>query len=497
MANGCRAMAAGQLARLFQHGILSADSDRDLLTGFVERGDEAAFEALLRRHGPLVLNVCRKRLSDTHDLEDAFQATFLVLARNARSLRVGESLAPWLSTVAYRVASRVRAGRNRLRSGELSDQPSVEPSARKVLDQHDLAELVQEEICRLPARFRDVVRCCYLEGMTHEQAAERLGWPVGTVRSRLARARTRLQPRLARRGVTLSLAALGALLSPWSVTAAITPTLHRSTLELALRSLSRRAEAIGASASVLSLMEGVLIAMRIKKIAIVVPGLISAVAVLCVTAAIAFQQPVSGPERSEATRSNTRQDSEQRKDSEKAPNRRSTVARTYYVGDLINAGRKTDHPDRPTVDMGPLMDLISSVVAPGTWRTLNSSGEAIASRTGLDESAGQSVSEPKEPIGTMTPFFLSISLIIRHEPEVHKQISVLLKKLRNLMFLEKRRETENVSTRIEESSVARTRGRDPLAQKASVTDSPKKTRIRELLKQLEREIEATEPNQER
>ena len=112
MMHGCKADSCRELTRVFREGTLTGSSDRVLLAQFVDGRDEAAFEALLRRHGPLVLNICRKLLRDCQEVEDAFQATFLVLVRKAGSLTFEGSLAPWISTVAYRIAARARAAPN-------------------------------------------------------------------------------------------------------------------------------------------------------------------------------------------------------------------------------------------------------------------------------------------------------------------------------------------------------------------------------------------------
>src|SRR5262249_48128930 len=154
--------------------------------------------ALVRRHGPLVLGVCRRVLRDRHAAEDAFQATFLILLRRARSLDRRGSVASWLYTVAYHVALRARA-----------DAARRPPPARPVPQPPeagwaDLQPVLDEELGRLPDSYRAVVVLCYLEGKTNVEAARLLGWPVGTVKGRLARARDLLRARLTRRGITLS-----------------------------------------------------------------------------------------------------------------------------------------------------------------------------------------------------------------------------------------------------------------------------------------------------
>jgi RNA polymerase sigma factor (sigma-70 family) len=193
-----------QAQRLFNLGTLGSMNDAQLLDWFIsERDDarEAAFEELMIRHGPMVFRVCRRVLRDTHDSEDAFQATFLVLAHRARSLRRRESVASWLFGVAYRVASRSRrtAARRQARDQRVAQRTSeVLPPAGEYRDW----EVLHDEIDRLPERLRAPVTLCYLEGLSYDAAASQLALSEATLRGRLARARERLRYRLSRRGVT-------------------------------------------------------------------------------------------------------------------------------------------------------------------------------------------------------------------------------------------------------------------------------------------------------
>ena len=172
---------------------------------------EAAFAALVRRHGPMVLGVCRQLLGDHHHAEDAFQAVFLVLARKARSIRDPDLLGNWLYGVALRTARKAsgRLGRRRKNEEDGSTRsPGCLGSANgrpisRSLDREQ-AEALHDEIDRLPVAFRLPVVLCYFEGLTLDEAARRLRWPAGTVRSRLARARDKLRRGLTRRGVACS-----------------------------------------------------------------------------------------------------------------------------------------------------------------------------------------------------------------------------------------------------------------------------------------------------
>ncbi len=203
----------GDLQALFDVGTCAGMTDGELIDRFQEVGGEhgeQAFEALVTRHGPMVLGVCRHFLTDPLALHDAFQATFLVLARRAGAIRDRECVGSWLYGVALRVAARGRA--NSIRR-EIRDRrvlgavrsvvlPLLESRAGASIERADGAAVVHQEVGRLPEKYRSPVVLCYLEGLTHEEAATRLGCPVGTVRSRLSRARSTLRFRLTRRGIS-------------------------------------------------------------------------------------------------------------------------------------------------------------------------------------------------------------------------------------------------------------------------------------------------------
>jgi RNA polymerase sigma factor (sigma-70 family) len=183
--------------------------DGDLLQGFLERRDEAAFTAIVERHGPMVLGVCRSVLRHRQDAEDAFQATFLTLARKASSVRRREAVASWLHGVAYRVALRARAAGARRQAREARAAVPALAGAADDLSWGEVRALLHEELASLPQGLREPLVLCYLQGLTHDQAARRLGWPESTVKGRLQRGRTLLRARLERRGLGLG-AALGA-----------------------------------------------------------------------------------------------------------------------------------------------------------------------------------------------------------------------------------------------------------------------------------------------
>src|SRR5262245_51587469 len=184
-------------------------TDGQLLARFVLARDERAFASLVQRHGPLVFGVCRRVLRHDQDAEDAFQATFLVLARRAASVRWQPSVAGWLYEVAHRLALKARAARRprpqppATRTG--AADPAIEAACREV------CAVLDAELRRLPERFRAPLLLCYLEGKTRDEAAQQLGWTLGRLRDRLERGRRLLRYRLAARGVTLSAGLLAAL----------------------------------------------------------------------------------------------------------------------------------------------------------------------------------------------------------------------------------------------------------------------------------------------
>jgi RNA polymerase sigma factor (sigma-70 family) len=192
---------------------IAPESDGELLDRFVRRCDEDAFAALVDRHGPMVLRVCRRVLGDEHAAEDAFQACFLVLARRARSIRQSNTLAAWLHSVAARLAFRLRAAAGRRPSavtGQHADPADTHLDPLAALTARELLAAVDEEIARLPENYQLPVLLCCVEGLSQEEVAARLGWTAGSLKGRLERGRRRLHARLTRRGLTLA-AALSAV----------------------------------------------------------------------------------------------------------------------------------------------------------------------------------------------------------------------------------------------------------------------------------------------
>jgi Sigma-70, region 4 len=276
---------------------------------------------------------------------------------------------------------------------------------------------------------------CYLQGMTHELAASQLGCPLGTVRSRLSRGRARLLARMTRRGLTLSAAALVSALESNVRAAAVPPILRAMLIRMATEWASETAATVGApgaSASVAALLEGVLNVMRIKKIAIAATVLLGAGALGLVIANRAVA--VGGAQLQESAQPSSdpsgRTIGPEGRPIAARPEKRDSnlITRTYYVGDILGvtlserpnspAMKKTNPPAsdvRPKVDMKPIMDLISSTVAPRTWQMDDASGHA--DRHG----------------NRMVPFYPSIGLIVRCPQEAHDQVAKLLRGLRGVL----------------------------------------------------------------
>ena len=183
----------------------TAMTDGQLLGCFIDQRDEAAFAALVRRHGPMVLSVCRRIVRNCHDADDAFQATFLVLVRKASSVKPREMVANWLYGVAYHTAlkARARATRRQAREKQVTAMPEPEKVVQPELD-FDLQTLLDQELSRLPDKYRLPIVLCDLEGKSRKEAARQLGWLDGTLSGRLARGRQMLAKQLTQHGFAVS-----------------------------------------------------------------------------------------------------------------------------------------------------------------------------------------------------------------------------------------------------------------------------------------------------
>jgi RNA polymerase sigma factor (sigma-70 family) len=243
-------------------------TDGQLLECFLSRHDAAALEALVRRHAPMVWGVCRRVLGNHHDAEDAFQATFLVLVRKAASIRSRAKVANWLYGVAHQTALKARATRAKRKQRERPMTQMPEPAVTDPDLWCDLQPLLDQELSRLPEKYRTVIVLCDLEGKTGKEAARHLGCPEGTVASRLARARAMLAKRLARHGFVLSGGALAGALAQQAASAAVTASVMSSTIKAVTLIAAGQAASGAISAQVATLAEGVMKAMLLNKLKI-------------------------------------------------------------------------------------------------------------------------------------------------------------------------------------------------------------------------------------
>lgn len=235
--------------------VYDAASDGELLERFVRQRDEAAFAAVVRRHGPMVLSVCRRVLGHDQDAEDAFQATFLVLARKASNLRDPALLANWLYGVAYRTAKHARSRAARRAQREREAASMARPQADSSDSPHEFERIVDEEILRLPEKYRAPLILCYLQGKTHAEAARLLGWPVGSMSHRVSRGLDLLRERLHFRLAALSLLP-AIMLDNHLQPAAVPALLTDATVQAAQMLLVAKCSAVcPISASVRELME--------------------------------------------------------------------------------------------------------------------------------------------------------------------------------------------------------------------------------------------------
>jgi RNA polymerase sigma factor (sigma-70 family) len=275
---------ADPIQALFGPGTMAGFSDGQLLERFLSPGDSAgelAFEALVMRHGPMVMRVCRSILNDPDAAHDAFQAAFLVLARRGHAIRDRRSVASWLYGVAARVAMRCRStaigrhirDRRAIAAAKTNAADQFNQETQSTLEFEETAHAVHTEVNRLPEKYRAPIVLCYLEGLTHDEAAARLSWPVGTVRSRLARARDTLRARLTRRGITsnTTLAPVSGRLANDTAQAMLQETIPRELSTSIARAVSHLVTGGSSSTAAfsthsLTLAQGVLKAMTLKKL---------------------------------------------------------------------------------------------------------------------------------------------------------------------------------------------------------------------------------------
>ncbi len=285
-----RNLAAGQASQL---------PDRELLGQFIAGHDPTTFAALVSRHGPMIFHLCRRILRNDHDAEEIFQATFLVLARRAEAVRRHESVGGWLYGVARRLASKARATAARRLARERSSSPR---ECRNPLDEilaAEMQEILDQELARLPAKFRNPLVLCCLQGLTRDEAARQLGWPESVLKSRLQQGRERLRVRLARRGLAFS-TVLGVTTLGGRATATVPAALFNSTVHAAGVVAAGGAAASVVSAQTAALTNEVLNAMaltRLKALMVFVlgVGLVASTTGLLVYQTMFAQPPVTSP----------------------------------------------------------------------------------------------------------------------------------------------------------------------------------------------------------
>ena len=264
-------MAGSQIDSLIQHlrrTVLRWDgaglTDGQLLERFLTTREEAAFEALVRRHGPMVLGVCLRILRNRHDAEDAFQATFLVLVRKAASVSPREAVGNWLYGVAQTTALRAKAAQARRRERQVRNMP--EPEVAQTDLWRDLAPLLDEELARLPDKFRTALVLCDLEGRPRKDVARQLKIPEGTLSSRLTTARKMLAKRLTRHGLAVAGGSLTIVFGHHTVSAGVPEVLVSSTVKAAMMVAAGKTALGLISAQVATLTEGVMKTMFLTKL---------------------------------------------------------------------------------------------------------------------------------------------------------------------------------------------------------------------------------------
>jgi RNA polymerase sigma factor (sigma-70 family) len=301
MADGPPRSFVQSVRQLIGTEVAEGAGDACLLGKFVHMGDETAFASLVQRHGPLVNGVCRRLLHQRHDAEDAFQATFLVLARRSATIRNPDALGTWLYAVAYRVAARLRAEGLQRRARErqeavvlkpdeplppceqradppdMLDRCSLEGDPLSQAAQHDLRAVLDSELNRLPAKYRAPLVLCYLEGKTNEEAAQQLHWTKGTVSGRLARARDLLRDRLVRRGLALPAGSFASYCLADTAAAAVAPPLVDATVRaIRVFAVGQTVPAGAVSGRARSLAERMLQAMWLTRVKIVLSAALAA-----------------------------------------------------------------------------------------------------------------------------------------------------------------------------------------------------------------------------
>jgi RNA polymerase sigma factor (sigma-70 family) len=405
-------------------------TDGQLLKRFLTQRDDAAFAALVRRHGPMVWGVCRRVLSHHQDAEDAFQATFLVLVRKAAAVEPKELVANWLYGVAHQTALKARAtaGKRKGRERQVAEMP--EPAVEEQDLWRDLRPLLDQELSRLPDKYRVVIVLCDLQGKTRKEAAQQLGCPEGTVAGRLARARALLARRLARHGLAVSGGALAAVLSQKVASAGVPTAVVSSTIRAASLLAAGRAAVTGViSAEATALTEGVLKAMLLTKLRTATAILLTAgILALAVTVFAYHALAGEGADQRQTPDNQAGRPAEAaelkklrieierlRKDIEELrkpsqPVRKGKagdarlVTKVYPVSGLTSPELRGSDESGEGAEAKALIQVITRTVEPESW----------------DVAGGKGTIEYLSP---------AASLVIRHTPDTHQQVQILLEAL--------------------------------------------------------------------
>jgi RNA polymerase sigma factor (sigma-70 family) len=407
-------MEASELGPIARHlqAVLRQDqaalTDGQLLERFIAARDEASFEALLTRHGPMVLGVCRRLLGRGPDAEDAFQATFLVLARKAASVSPRDAVGSWLYGVARTTAIRARAEIARRCKRERQVEAMPEPEAVPEDPRDDLVPLLDEELARLPEKYRLAVILCDLEGRPRREVARQMQVPEGTLSSRLTTARRLLAGRLARRGGSLAV-----LLSP----EAVPVSLLRCTARAALAVAAGQAGAAGlVSERVVALMEGVLKAMLLTRLKTATAVLVLVCLLGGLAAGLARSQggeqerPQPAAERQRPDRELQQMRLEMKRlraevEKLKKETGAAKAAEGKQVVKVYPVAGLTSPPEPGGKEGQSLIRVISNTIEPASWATMGGPG-------------------------SLEYFPAGRSLVIRQSPDVQKQVQELLQTLR-------------------------------------------------------------------
>jgi RNA polymerase sigma factor (sigma-70 family) len=378
MATAQMDMVIRQLRRAVPQQHWAGRTDGQLLASFIDQKDEAAFEALVCRHGPMVFGVCRRVVGNHHDAEDAFQATFLVLARKASSVSPRERLANWLHGVALRTAIKAKTMTAKRRGREKQVTEIHEPEAAQQGHWCDLQPLLDQELNSLPEKYRLPILLCDLEGKTINEAAQQFGWPQGTLAGRLARGRKLLAKRLASRGVVLSAGSLAAVVSQNAASAGVPTSLMSSTVKAATMIAAGQATVAGVvPAKFAILTEGVLKDMLLSRLKTSTVGLLLVALLIGSAGAIYQTQAAEQPKEEQKTKTTV---DKATLPPDKAGPKKDQAPKNNLKGVWAVVSVKDN--DKNTLDLDPIFCRAAGAQAPIRDARLTLQGEKFTLKTG-------------------------------------------------------------------------------------------------------------------